>query len=102
MSRCPASLSRISAYHSDRSPDWLKMKNPACAAVTREAEEDWASDSSQARDRRPYERTGLPASGRTRTSDFSHPPCADGSELYSKLLSVVLMKEMAMNGKKEP
>jgi hypothetical protein len=45
---------------------------------------------------------GLPASGRTRTSDFSHPPCADGSELYSKLLSVVLMKEMAMNGKKEP
>ena len=33
---------------------------------------------------------------------LSHPPCADGSELYSKLLSVVLMKEMAMNGKKEP
>jgi hypothetical protein len=31
---------------------------------------------------------------------FSHPPWADGSELYSKLLSVVLMKEMAMNGKK--
>jgi bifunctional non-homologous end joining protein LigD len=24
-----------------RSPDWLKMKNPACAAVKREAEEDW-------------------------------------------------------------
>src|SRR5262245_33947371 len=24
-----------------RSPDWLKMKNPACSAVKREAEEDW-------------------------------------------------------------
>src|SRR6478672_8850447 len=23
--------------------DWLKMKNPACAAVKREAEEDWGS-----------------------------------------------------------
>jgi bifunctional non-homologous end joining protein LigD len=33
---------RDSAYRSGRSPDWLKMKNPACAAVTREAEEDWA------------------------------------------------------------
>jgi hypothetical protein len=22
-------------------PDWLKSKNPACAAVKREAEEDW-------------------------------------------------------------
>jgi bifunctional non-homologous end joining protein LigD len=31
-----------SAYRSGRSPDWLKMKNPDCAAVTREAEEDWA------------------------------------------------------------
>jgi bifunctional non-homologous end joining protein LigD len=30
-----------SAYRSGRSPDWLKMKNPACAAVQREAEEDW-------------------------------------------------------------
>ena len=30
-----------SPYRSGRSPDWLKMKNPACAAVTREAEEDW-------------------------------------------------------------
>ena len=30
---------RDSAYRSGRSPDWLKMKNPACAAVTREAEE---------------------------------------------------------------
>ena len=30
-----------SVYRSGRSPDWLKMKNPACAAVKREAEEDW-------------------------------------------------------------
>jgi bifunctional non-homologous end joining protein LigD len=31
-----------SPYRSGRSPDWLKMKNPTCAAVTREAEEDWS------------------------------------------------------------
>ena len=31
-----------SAYRCGRSRDWLKMRNPACAAVTREAEEDWA------------------------------------------------------------
>jgi bifunctional non-homologous end joining protein LigD len=30
-----------SPYRSGRSPDWLKSKNPACAAVKREAEEDW-------------------------------------------------------------
>jgi bifunctional non-homologous end joining protein LigD len=30
-----------SAYRSGRSPDWLKMKNTAAAAVKREAEEDW-------------------------------------------------------------
>jgi ATP-dependent DNA ligase len=30
-----------SMYRSGRSPDWLKMKNSACAAVKREAEEDW-------------------------------------------------------------
>jgi bifunctional non-homologous end joining protein LigD len=30
-----------SAYRSERSPDWLKMKNPAAPAVKREAEEDW-------------------------------------------------------------
>jgi bifunctional non-homologous end joining protein LigD len=30
-----------SRYRSGRSPDWIKMKNPACAAVGREAEEDW-------------------------------------------------------------
>jgi hypothetical protein len=29
-------------YRSRRSPDWLKMKNPACEAVKREAEEDWS------------------------------------------------------------
>jgi len=26
-----------------RSPDWLKMKNPAAPAVRREAEEDWGN-----------------------------------------------------------
>src|SRR5258706_15061722 len=30
-----------SPYRSGRSPDWLKSKNPACAAVKRESEEDW-------------------------------------------------------------
>jgi bifunctional non-homologous end joining protein LigD len=30
-----------SPYRSGRSPDWLKMKNPACEAVRREEEEDW-------------------------------------------------------------
>jgi bifunctional non-homologous end joining protein LigD len=30
-----------SPYRSGRSPDWLKMKNAACAAVMREEEEDW-------------------------------------------------------------
>ena len=30
-----------SPYRSGRSPHWLKMKNPAHAAVNREAEEDW-------------------------------------------------------------
>jgi len=30
-----------SAYPSGRSPDWLKMKNPACSAVKGEAEEGW-------------------------------------------------------------
>jgi bifunctional non-homologous end joining protein LigD len=30
-----------SAYRSGRCPDWLKMKNPACEAGRREAEEDW-------------------------------------------------------------
>jgi bifunctional non-homologous end joining protein LigD len=30
-----------SPYRSGRSPDWLKMKNSACAAVKREEEEDW-------------------------------------------------------------
>jgi len=31
-----------SSYRSGRSRNWLKSKNPACAAVKREAEEDWA------------------------------------------------------------
>ena len=31
----------IFGHRSGRSPDWLKIKNPACAAVKREAEEDW-------------------------------------------------------------
>jgi|SRR6516165_789339 len=29
-----------SSYRSGRSPDWLKMKNPACEAVTREEERE--------------------------------------------------------------
>jgi hypothetical protein len=33
-----------STYHSGRSPDWLKSKNPACEAVRREAEEDWGKE----------------------------------------------------------
>jgi ATP-dependent DNA ligase len=32
---------KASTYRSGRSPDWLMCKNPACEAVTREAEEDW-------------------------------------------------------------
>ena len=30
-----------SRYRSGRTTDWLKMKNPAAPAVTREAEGDW-------------------------------------------------------------
>jgi bifunctional non-homologous end joining protein LigD len=30
---------KASPYRSGRSPDWLKSKNPACAAV--KSEEDW-------------------------------------------------------------
>jgi bifunctional non-homologous end joining protein LigD len=33
---------KASPYRSGRSGDWLKCKNPACEAVRREAEEDWA------------------------------------------------------------
>jgi ATP dependent DNA ligase-like protein len=33
-----------SHYRSGRSPDWLKMKNPAAPAVKREAEEDWGRE----------------------------------------------------------
>ena len=32
---------KASSYRSGRSPDWPKSKNPTCAAVRREAEEDW-------------------------------------------------------------
>ena len=32
-----------STYRSGPSRDWLKSKNPACAAVKRESEEDWAT-----------------------------------------------------------
>jgi hypothetical protein len=35
---------RDSPYRSGRSPDWLKVKNPACEAVRREEEEDWGKD----------------------------------------------------------
>jgi hypothetical protein len=31
-------------YWSDRSPQWLEIKNPAAPAVKREAEEDWAAE----------------------------------------------------------
>jgi ATP-dependent DNA ligase len=30
-----------SLYHSGRVNHWRKIKNPACPAVRREAEEDW-------------------------------------------------------------
>jgi ATP-dependent DNA ligase len=33
-----------SPYRSGRSHDWLKMKNPACEAVRREAEEEWGKE----------------------------------------------------------
>jgi len=33
-----------SFYRSGRCPDWLKSKNPTCAAVKREAEEDWGKE----------------------------------------------------------
>ena len=33
-----------SRYRSGRSPDWLKMKNPAAPAVKREAEEEWVGE----------------------------------------------------------
>jgi bifunctional non-homologous end joining protein LigD len=47
---CKHGLERIvskrkdSMYRSGRSPEWLKMKNPAWAAVKREAEEDWGKE----------------------------------------------------------
>jgi bifunctional non-homologous end joining protein LigD len=41
-----------SPYRSGRSPDWLKMKNPAAPAVKREAEEDWGRRESRRRNPR--------------------------------------------------
>jgi bifunctional non-homologous end joining protein LigD len=38
-----------SAYRSDRSPDWLKMKNSAAPAVKREEEEEWGKKKRRAR-----------------------------------------------------
>jgi ATP-dependent DNA ligase len=32
-----------SPYHSGRSKQWVKVKNPAAPAVRREAEEEWRS-----------------------------------------------------------
>ena len=34
---------KASLYRSGPSRDWLKCKNPDCAAVNREAEEDWGA-----------------------------------------------------------
>jgi bifunctional non-homologous end joining protein LigD len=38
---CVISKPKSSPYRSGRSPDWLKSKNPACAAVKREEKEDF-------------------------------------------------------------
>jgi ATP-dependent DNA ligase len=38
---CKLGLEGIVSKRKGSSPDWLKMKNPACAAVKREEEEDW-------------------------------------------------------------
>jgi ATP-dependent DNA ligase len=43
-----------SAYRSGRSPDWLKIKNPDCSAVKREAEEDGAKTGGD--EEAPYQR----------------------------------------------
>src|SRR5262249_23463031 len=51
-----------SPYRSGRSPDWLKMKNPAAPAVKREKEEDW--------NRRPL----LAAPNPTGLTFFNSPP----------------------------
>jgi hypothetical protein len=49
-----------SRYRSDRSPDWLKFKNPEAPAVRREAEEDGGDE---------------PASGRNNAGrTFANPP----------------------------
>jgi bifunctional non-homologous end joining protein LigD len=57
-----------SMYRSGRSPDWLKMKNPAAPAVKRETEEDWEKE----RWRRAWHRTTVgeigSSSGRSLTA----------------------------------
>jgi len=58
---CKLGLERIvskrlgSRYRSGRSPDWLKMKNPAAPAVKREEEEDWGKTGSD--EEAPCQRT---------------------------------------------
>jgi bifunctional non-homologous end joining protein LigD len=42
-----------SRYRSERSPDWIKSKNPDAPAVKREAEEDWGGWSARPRHSRP-------------------------------------------------
>jgi bifunctional non-homologous end joining protein LigD len=39
-----------STYRSGRSPNWLKIKNPAAPAVKREAEEDWGRSGNRTRE----------------------------------------------------
>jgi hypothetical protein len=56
----PAEAEKVLGTPSGRSPDWLKMKNPACKAVRREEEEDWS--------RREHPR--LSASGRDCGTDY--------------------------------
>jgi bifunctional non-homologous end joining protein LigD len=46
------------AYRSGRSPDWLKMKNPACAAVKREDEKRIGASSQRPQWRAAEQRTG--------------------------------------------
>jgi ATP-dependent DNA ligase len=51
-----ASKRKGSWYHSGRSRDWLKAKNPKAPAVTRLAEEDWDRSWSSSASRRPSPR----------------------------------------------
>ena len=60
-------------YRSGRSPDWLKMKNPACAAVKREAEEDWRMVRRGPRKPQSSFGPGLEETGRGPTSGPARP-----------------------------